>query len=482
MSQGETSLENSGLPPAKSGATTGWLIPAILGSSMLVQTLNATIITNALPVIARAMHEDPLRLNLTISLYLLASAVFLPISGWAADRFGAKKVFVIAMALYTVASISCGFATNLWQLVAARIAQGATTAMMMPVARLVLLRTTPKHELVGAMSVLTMPAIFGPMLGPLIGGLIVTYFHWRWIFFVNVPIAIIGLALIVKYVPNIAEQKPPKLDTPGFFLTAIGLASLIFGFENLGRPLLGPAVTWSLLSLGAVCTVLYVRHAARTPHAIVNLAIFRIPTFQASVVGGGPIRLVMGAMPFMLAMLLQVGFGMTPFQAAVLTFTGAIGALAMKTTAPPILRRFGFRRALMVNGVISAASIMVISLFTRETAHWAIMLILLASGFFRSLQFTALNGLTFADIDQSEMSRASTTSSMFQQLVQSVGIALAAMLLHGSMVIAGETHLTAATVRPSFAILGALTLLSLISFARMPATAGDELNARRSGG
>ncbi|MFM8374972.1 MAG: MFS transporter, partial [Phenylobacterium sp.] len=255
---------------------TGWLAPAIIGSALLMQTLNATVLTNALPTMARALEVDPLRLNLAITMYMLASAVFLPISGWAADRFGARRVFLAAIALYAVASAACGLAVSLSTLVAARIAQGAAGALMGPVGRLVLLRTTPKSQLVGAMSVLTMPALLGPVIGPVLGGAIVTFADWRWIFFINLPIAAVGLFLVMRHVPEVAEQDVAPIDWPGVALTGLGLAALIFGFENLGRDALPPLLVAGLFATGLGLLWAYARYARGNPHAVLDTSLFRV--------------------------------------------------------------------------------------------------------------------------------------------------------------------------------------------------------------
>jgi EmrB/QacA subfamily drug resistance transporter len=462
----------------KEALARGWIVPAIIGSALLMQTLEATVMSNALPTIARALHEDPLRLNMTMTMFLLASAVCLPVSGWMADKLGAKKVFMASMILFALSSAGCGFAENLPQLIVGRIFQGVAASMMAPVGRLVLLRTTPKSELVGAMSVLTMPALIGPVIGPILGGTIVTFFNWRWIFYINLPVAFVGVALVRAFVPNVKEQAVSPLDWWGIALTGIGLAALIFGFENLGRDFLPPVEIVGLFVLAAVCFGLYWRHARGNPHAIIDLSIFRVQTFQAGVVGGGFFRIAMGATPFLLAMLLQIGFGMSAFRAGLMTFISAAGALVMKTTAPPILRRFGFKPVLVVNGVICGATFLVYSLFRPETPHWLIMSVLAVGGFFRSLQFTSLNGLAYADIDQDQMSRASTTSSMGQQLMQSVGIGLAAMLIHIVSQWRGEVRLSWSSVTPAFAVIGAITFISLLWYARLPTDAGAGLHAR----
>lgn len=464
---------------ARSATTRGWVIPAIIGSAMLMQTMNATVIANALPTMAVALGESPLRLNLAITMFLLASAVFLPISGWVADKFGAKKIFMVSMVLFALSSAACGFANNLTQLVVARMFQGMAGAMMAPVGRLVLLRTTPKEELVGAMSVMTMPALLGPVIGPIVGGAIVTLADWRWIFFLSIPVAVVGVLLVARFVPNVREQEVSPVDWKGALLTGLGLAGLIFGFENIGRDMLpAPAVVGLFLG-GGGALYLYWRHARGNSAAILDLSVFRIQTFTASVIGGAFMRVAMGATPFMLAMLLQIGFGLSALQAGLMTFISAAGALVMKTTAPPILRRFGFRTVLIVNGLIVAGSFVAYGLFKPTTPHWLIMTILAIGGFFRSLHFTSLNGMAYADIQQDKMSRASTTASMMQQLVQSIGIGLAATLMHFFMTQRGDTHLTAEAISPAFVVVGLVTLISMAFFIPLPRDAGDEMNGRR---
>jgi EmrB/QacA subfamily drug resistance transporter len=454
------------------------LVPAIIGSALLMQTLDATVLTNALPTMARSLHEDPIHLNMTIAVYLLASAIFLPISGWAADRFGAKKIFLFAIAGFALACAACGFAQNLNELLLARLCQGAAGAMMGPVGRLVLLRSTPRHDLVRAMSVLTMPALLGPVIGPPIGGFIVTYGSWRWIFFFNLPIAAVGLYLVRRFIADVREEARPPLDWTGLALTGLGMAGVVWGFDNLGRGALPAWAVGSLMAGGLACLALYGWHAKRTEHAILDLDLLKIRTFTASVIGGAFMRVGMGATPFILALLLQVAFGLSALQAGLMTFASAAAALVMKTCAPPILARFGFRTTLSVNAVIVAATFVAYALFRPGTPHWLIYAVLLFGGFFRSLQFTSLNGLAFADVDHVQMSRASTMSTMGQQLSQSIGIGMAAMLLHFSLVHAHATHLTAGIIAPSFWVIGAVALISTLFFLPLPADAGSGLHGR----
>jgi EmrB/QacA subfamily drug resistance transporter len=457
---------------------TGRLVPMIIGSALFMQTLDATVITNALPTMARSLHEDPLTLNLAITAYLLASAVFLPISGWAADRFGAKLVFRIAIALFAAASLGCGLSHSLPELVAARMFQGMAGAMMAPVGRLVLLRSVPKSELVRAMSYLTMPAMLGPVLGPPIGGFIVTHFSWQWIFFINIPIGVLGVLLVTLFIGDVREQQVPPLDWRGFILTGFGLAGVVYGFENLGRGILPFSVVAGLFIGGGVCLALYGWHAKRAPHAIVDLSLFRIPTFMASTLGGAFIRMSMGATPFLLALLLQIGFGLNPLAAGLMTFTSAAGALVMKATARPILQRFGFKPVLVANTVITGVIFMSYSLFKASTPQLLIVTTLLIGGFFRSLQFTALNTLAYDDIEQSRMSQASSLSAMGQQLSQSIGIGLAALLLHAILGLHHAQTLQAADVSPAFFIIGVISLFGLAFFIGLPADVGAEMSGR----
>ena len=456
----------------------GWLVPSIIGTAFLLQTLMATILANALPTMAESLHVSPLRLNLAITMYLLASAVFLPISGWAGDKFGAKRVFITAIVLFGLSSAACGFSTNLGQLIAGRIVQGLAAAMMMPVGRLVLLRTTPKDQLVAAMSILTVPPLLGTMVGPVLGGAIVTFWDWRWIFFINLPVAALGVILALRYVPDVEAQGVAPMDWLGFALTGLGLACLVFGFENLGQPILPPAAVASLFLVGAGALWLYARYARNNPRAILDLSLFSLETFRAAVLGGAFMRFSISALPFLLAILFQIGFGMNALEAGLLTFYGGAGALVMKATAPPILRRFGFRRVLIVNGAILGVISMIYALIQPGMPSWIIITVLLVGGFIRSLQFTSLNGMVFADVGQDQMSRASTLSSMAQQLTQSVGVGLAALMLHRVMRFQGASALDAQSVAPVFLAFGLISLISLPFYLRLAHTAGDDMNGR----
>jgi EmrB/QacA subfamily drug resistance transporter len=462
-----------------SAATANILVPTIVGCALLMQTLDSTVIATALPVIARSMHENPIRLNLAITAYLLSLAVFIPLSGWVGDRFGARSVFRGAIILFTLGSVLCGVSFTLPELVIARIVQGLGGALMVPVGRLVVLRIVPKSGLVDAMSYLTIPAVLGPVLGPPVGGFIVTYSSWRWIFFMNVPIAVLGIVLATLYIPDIREPESTPFDARGFLLTGLGLAGLVFGFETIGRNMLPTGVVIAMIVGGALCSILYWLHAGRIRYPIVDLSLMKIPTFAASVLGGGLARMGIGALPFLLAMLLQLVFGLTPFASGMITFTSAVGALTMKFTVSPIVRRFGFRRVLIGNGLISGALLISYALFRPGVATSFIIVTLLAGGFFRSLQFTSLNTVAYADIAQPMMSGASTLSSMAQQLFLSLGVTVAALVLHIALALRHSTTLIAGDFSAAFIVIGLISLASVIFFVPLEHHAGAEVSGHR---
>jgi EmrB/QacA subfamily drug resistance transporter len=457
-----------------------FLAPMIVGCALFMEMLDSTVISTALPAMARSLGEDPIKLNLAITSYLLSLAVFIPISGWMADRFGARTIFRNAIIIFTIGSVLCGCSHSLPELVASRILQGFGGAMMVPVGRLIVLKTIPKSELVTAMSYLTVPAVLGPVVGPPVGGFIVTYYSWRWIFFINVPIGMIGITLVMWYIPNIKEDVTFPLDFRGFLLTGLGLAGLVMGFESIGRNVIPASIIMCVMAAGGLCMALYILHARRMDYPIIDLGLLKIPTFLVATLGGGLYRMGIGALPFLLAMLLQVVFGLSPFASGMLTFTSAAGALFMKTTATPIIRRLGFRSVLISNGVISSFIMMSYALFRPTTPHFFIVSALLLGGFFRSLQFTALGTLAYADVPNQMMSGASTLSSMAQQLFLSLGVALGAMLLHLSLTAHGG-HLTTSDFTPAFVVMGVLALLSSLLFLPLEYHAGDEVSGRQRG-
>jgi EmrB/QacA subfamily drug resistance transporter len=459
-----------------------FIVPLIVACALFMENLDSTVIATALPAIARSLSEDPLRLNLAITSYLLSLAVVIPLSGWAADRYGARRVFRAAIVIFTLGSACCGAAHTLPELVAARVLQGMGGAMMVPVGRLVMLRTVAKSELVRAMSYLTVPALVGPVLGPPLGGFIVTYSSWRWIFFINLPIGLLGITLATLFIEDVKEGAEWPLDVWGFVLAGVGLVGLMFGFETAGRGVLPDMLVAVLLAIGVLSLSLYVVHARVHAYPIIDLGLLRIPTFAAAIVGGSIFRIGIGALPFLLPLMLQLGFGLSPFASGLLTFASAAGALSMKMTAAPIIRALGFRRVLVGNAAVSALFLASYSLFRPTTGHWLIFVALLAGGFFRSLEFTGINTLAFADVPPALMSRATSFQSMAQQLSVSVGVGTGALLLHVTLTITGHGALAADDFYPAFLAVAAISTTSILFFLRLTPQAGAEVSGHRRGG
>lgn len=462
-------------PPSPDAARAARMIPFIVGCALFMQMLDSTVVATALPAMAQSLQTTAVRLNVAITSYLLAVAVFVPVSGWAADRYGARRVFAAAIALFTLSSIACAMSHSLAQLVAARVVQGMAGAMMVPVGRIILLRVVPKQDLLKAMSFLSIPALLGPVIGPPLGGFMVTYMSWHWIFLINIPIGIVGIALVRRYVPEIREASTPRLDWLGFLLSAVCLATLVSAFEALGHSLVPPLVVTGLALVGLACGGLYVWHARRAAHPILDLTLLREPTFAISVLGGNLCRFAVGAMPFLLAVQLQVGFGLSPFSAGLITFASAAGALLMKFVATPIVRHFGFRRVLTVNAVLTGLFIMACAAFTPGTPVWLLIGILLVGGFFRSLQFTGVNTLTYADIAPERMSSASSFAAMAQQLGISLGVGVAAVTLNISMAVRGADQFATGDAMVAFVVIGVLCAASTLSFRRLAPQAGAQL-------
>jgi EmrB/QacA subfamily drug resistance transporter len=452
------------------------ILPFIVGCALLMQMLDSTVVITALPAMARDLDSDPISMNITITSYLIAVAMFVPVSGWAADRYGARRVFIAAIALFTLSSLTCALSNSLTQLVISRVIQGLGGAMMVPVGRIILLRTIPKHNLLKAMAFLSMPALIGPMAGPPLGGLLVTYASWHWIFLINIPIGLLGIWLILHYVKELpAEAEPPRLDVIGFLLSAICMAALVSGFESLGHG--GPSawISLAIIGTGLITGALYVLHARRHPNPILDLKLLRIPTFRAAVLAGNLCRFAVGATPYLLALLLQIGFGMSALAAGLITFVGAIGSLLMKMAAPRILNRWGYRHVLTINAILTGTSLAACASFTPEMPGFIMLGILLIGGFFRSLQFTAVNTLAYADIAHAGMSRASSFAAMAQQLGISLGVGVAAEALNLSMVWRGSDTLIAADVMVGFIVIGTMCALASLAFWRLAPTAGESL-------
>ena len=454
------------------------IVPLIIAVALFMENMDSTVIATSLPAIAADIGTNPLALKLAVTSYLFSLAVFIPASGWTADRFGARTVFRAAIAVFIIGSIGCAMSGSLLDFVIARIVQGMGGAMMTPVGRVVLVRTIAKRDLLNAMAWVTMPALIGPVIGPPVGGFITTYASWHWIFIINVPIGIIGILLATRFIPEVRAEKHEPFDTVGMVLAGLGIAGVAFGFSVLGLNFLPWTVVASLIGGGVIFFSAYLVHARRTPYPALDLALFRIPTFRASVVGGFVFRVGIGALPFLLPLLLQVGFGMTPFQSGLITFVSAVGAMSMKMAAAPLLRRLGFRTVLVANAIISAAFLGVCAAFTQNTPVWVILMLLLVGGFFRSLQFTSINTLAYADVEQARVSRATALVSVMQQLAISTGVAFGALAVELTLHVRAQPNLTAADFPPAFIAVAVISAASIFMFARLSPDAGAELANR----
>ncbi len=452
----------------------------IVATALFMENMDGTVLATSLPAIARDLHQDPIVLKLALTSYLLTLAVFIPASGWVADKLGARTVFCAAIAVFVLGSVLCGGAWSLPSLVAARAFQGLGGAMMVPVGRLVLLRSVAKSEMVDALAYLTVPALLGPVIGPPLGGFITTYFHWRWIFWINVPIGVLGVALTLRFVDNVRELEVPRFDVVGFLLSGVGLLTFIFGLTVIGRGMLPLPEVAALIVVGAILIALYVRHAKKDSDAILDLSLLSIPTFFAGVVGGFVFRIGIGAIPFLLPLLLQIGFGMTPFQSGSLTFAAAAGAMAMKFSASTILRRFGFRSVLIAVATVSAGFLASYGFFTAATPNWLVLAALLVGGYFRSLVFTALNAIGYADVDQARMSRATSFASVAQQMSGAIGVAVAAASVEALQWLYGDGSLAARDISTSFGVVALVTLGSVLLFMRLKPDAGAEVSGREA--
>jgi EmrB/QacA subfamily drug resistance transporter len=450
-------------------------VPLIVAVALFMENMDSTVIATSLPAIAADIGTSPLALKLAITAYLLSLAVFLPVSGWTADRFGARKVFRTAIVVFMLGSIGCALSGSLTEFVLARMVEGMGGAMMTPVGRLILVRSVERSELINAMVWVTLPALVGPLIGPPLGGFITTYISWHWIFLINIPMGLAGIVLATIYIPDVRAEKPDPLDTTGVVLAGIGIGGLAFGGSVLGLNFLPAGIVVALFVTGAVATYAYVLHARRTPAPVLDLALLEIPSLRASVVGGFVYRSGIGAMPFLLPLLFQLGFHMTAFQSGLITLCNVIGAMGMKTIIPIILRRFGFRRALTINALISTTLVAACATFTPGTPFVWIVAVLTLGGFFRSLEFTSLNTMAYADVEHARMSRATSLIAVGQQVSISVGVAVGALAVDLTLWWRGHDAIAAADFQPAWLIVASISALACFIFARMPSDVGAAL-------
>ncbi len=452
------------------------LTALIVASALLMEQLDATVLSTALPAMAKSFGADPVRMNVALTSYLLSLAVFIPASGRIADRYGSRTVFCSAIALFTIGSILCGQSGGVAELVGARIVQGIGGAMMVPVGRLVILRSTAKSDLVSAMAWLLVPATIGPLLGPPLGGFLVTYVSWRWIFWINVPIGIVGIALAWWRIEQVRVPDAGPLDLLGMLLSGTCLASVMFGLELAARGAGAGGFSTLLILCGTISGGLYWLYARHQPRPLLEMRLLRIPTFAISVVSGSLFRIAIGAVPFLLPLLLQLGFGLSAANSGAITFATAAGSLGMRAFAKPILRRFGFRRILVYNGLIGMLLLIVVSQFRPDWPRPVLYGVLLCMGFFQSLQFTSYNTIAYADVPPPMMSSATSFYATFQQISLSLGITVAAGVLGAVSTLSGHAvptlwDFSAATLAVAF-----VGLMAAPAGLRLPADAGEELS------
>ncbi|WP_281088334.1 MFS transporter, partial [Klebsiella pneumoniae] len=417
--------------------------PALLvAGAFFMEFLDGTVIATALPDMARDFGVTAVELNIGISAYLITLAVLIPASGWIADRFGARAIFTLALAIFTLASVFCGLSTEVHIFVAMRILQGVGGALMVPVGRLAVLRTTPKHQLIKAIATLTWPALVAPIIGPPLGGFITRYASWHWIFFINVPLGLAAIILSLRIIPDIRETERRSFDLSGFITTSVAMVSLVTAMERLGdrQPQIWP--TLALAALGFGCLLYSIRHFRRAAAPMVRLDALQVPTFRVTMYGGSLFRASISAVPFLLPLLFQVGFGMDPFHSGLLVLAVFVGNLTIKPATTPLIRWLGFRRLLLINGALNVCSLLACALLTPQTPVWAIMLILYLGGVFRSIQFTGVSTLAFADVPAAQMSDANTLFSTASQLAVGLGITLGAIGIRLGEQVGDWLHLT----------------------------------------
>ena len=456
------------------------VVPLIVAVALLMENIDSSVLATSLPEMARDLSSDPIHLKLVLTSYLLALAVFIPASGYAADRFGARTVFRMAIAVFALGSIACGVSQNLWELVIARTLQGIGGSMMVPVGRLIVLRSVPRDGLVGALAWLTVPALLGPVMGPPLGGFITTYYHWRWIFWINIPLAALGILLATLLIPNIREEVVSRFDVKGFLLAGPGLAAFLTGVTVAGLNLAPLWLVVLLIGGGLALTTAFVFHALRVEHPLVDLRLLTLPTFRVSVTAGTLFRIGVGALPFLLPLMFQLGFGLTAFRSGMLTFVSGMGAMLMKFAAQPLLRRFGFRGVLTGNAIVAAVFLAGPALFTPTTPVILMLAVLLVGGLTRSLQFTAINAIAYADVSGPRLSSATSFTAVLQQLSGSIGITIAAMALEATGALRGTSATDLGNFPYVFGIVTIMAFCSCLIFMQLSPSDGDSLVQKKA--
>ncbi|MGZ3181292.1 MAG: DHA2 family efflux MFS transporter permease subunit [Telluria sp.] len=453
-------------------------LPWLVATALFMEQLDATIVNTAVPAIAASLHVTPLSLKAVVASYILSLAVFIPVSGWIADRFGTRRVFATAIAIFTIASILCGLSVNTPMMVGARLLQGIGGAMMMPVGRLTIIRTFAKSELLNAMNFVIIPALIGPLLGPTVGGLIVHWLSWREIFFVNVPVGIGALFFVLRYMPDTHGQERRRLDVNGLILYASGTALLSWLLEVFGEHTLDPVSGVLMLALAVALLAAYVVHARGHVHPLLQLSLFKVRTFRVSVLGGFVTRLGVGGLPFLLPLLYQLGLGLPAWESGLLMMPSAMAAMGMKAISARVLARLGYRQVLIINTVCIGIVIALYATVGLATPLWIIVCIGLMQGFFNSLQFSAMNSLAYADIEAKDSSMASTISSSFQQLSMSFGLATGTLVTAWFLGHVPQTDhiLVTAALHHGFLTLAVLTALSSITFWGLERSDGESIS------
>ncbi len=463
--------------PTPPSAHSKRLLPWLVAVAFFMESLDTTILNTAVPAISAALKVAPLSMKSVLASYTLSLAVFIPISGWMADRFGTRRVFASAIGIFTLGSFLCGMASNIHLLVAFRVLQGVGGAMMVPVGRLTLVRTFAKSELIRSMSFVAIPALVGPMLGPIAGGLIIRYLHWRFIFFVNIPIGLIGLLMVYLHLPDYRERTHP-LDVVGLILFGSGVALLSYVLEVFGEHTLSAAEILGLLAISITLIAGYYLHAKRIAYPLLRLSLFRIRTFSASVSGSFFTRLGIGGVPFLLPLLYQVGLGFTPIQSGLLIMPQAVASMSTKFLLPKILSRLGYRGVLISNTIILGIMLLLFATIGVHTPVWLIVLQAFCYGALTSLQYTSMNTLAYADVTDEQASSASSIASTMQQMSISFGVATAGLataffvpdrfhsdpteLIHG--------------IHQAFLVLGGFTIFSTIIFRRLKSSDGHAVS------